>query len=151
MPNVSTGSTKAIADTNILLYAFDTAETIKHPIADRLLKELIRESRLALSVQNLNEFYNIITRPDRAFSMSHEEAKSTLQHFATVSDVYPLTPETSFLAFDAIARYGMSLWDALIWAVAKQNNLTTIYTEDLQSAPDIEGVRYINPFVGSSP
>lgn len=49
---------------------------------------------------------------------------------------------------EAIPRYSLSLWDALIWAVARENRIQVIYTEDIQSAPEIEGVRYINPFMG---
>ncbi len=57
-----------------------------------------------------------------------------------------LTLQIAFRAYEAIGRYGFSLWDSLIWAVAKENGIGIIYTEDVQSAEVIEGIRYINPF-----
>jgi predicted nucleic acid-binding protein len=147
MMSVSADSTKVIADTNILLYAFDTSEPVKHSIANKLLNQLIREKRLALSVQNLNEFYNIVTKPNRAFSMAHEDAVQVLHGLATACEMLLLTPETTFQALDAKTKHGMSLWDALVWAVARQNSVSVIYTGDSQSAEVIDGIRYVNPFV----
>jgi predicted nucleic acid-binding protein len=50
---------------------------------------------------------------------------------------------------DAILQHGFSFWDGLIWAAAKENGIPVIYTEDFQHGRDIEGVRIINPFVGT--
>ena len=58
----------------------------------------------------------------------------------------PLTPVLTFRALEAVPRYVMSFWDALIWAAAREHGITVIHTEDVQSAPEIEGVRYVNPF-----
>jgi predicted nucleic acid-binding protein len=38
----------------------------------------------------------------------------------------------------------MSIWDALIWAVARLNGVATIISEDTHGR--IEGVSYLNPF-----
>ena len=46
----------------------------------------------------------------------------------------------------AVSRHRLSFWDALIWAAARENGVTVIYTEDTPGAGEIEGVRYINPF-----
>jgi len=145
--SASADSTKVIADTNVLLYAFDTSEPAKHAIANRLINELIRDNRLVLSVQNLNEFYNIVTRPNRAFSMHHEDAVQIIRSFAAACEIFPLTSETTFQALKAKTKYGMSLWDALVWAVARQNGISVIYTEDAQSAAAIDGISYVNPFL----
>ena len=39
-----------------------------------------------------------------------------------------------------------SWWDALVWAVARENGVGLIYTEGMPGAAEIEGVRYVNPF-----
>ena len=44
------------------------------------------------------------------------------------------------------ADYGLSWWDALLWASARENDLSVIYSEDLPGAPEIDGVRYVDPF-----
>ena len=38
----------------------------------------------------------------------------------------------------------ISIWDALIWAVAATNGIATVLTEDIRDT--IEGVRFVNPF-----
>ena len=48
-----------------------------------------------------------------------------------------------------MVQHGLSFWDALIWAAAKENDVPMIYTEDFQDGRDIEGVRYSNPFLVS--
>jgi predicted nucleic acid-binding protein len=51
MMSVSADSTKVIADTNILLYAFDTSEPAKHSMANRLINEpVITDSAELLQV-----------------------------------------------------------------------------------------------------
>jgi predicted nucleic acid-binding protein len=40
----------------------------------------------------------------------------------------------------------MSIWDALIWSVARLNGISWILTEDGQHNRLVEGVRYLNPF-----
>jgi predicted nucleic acid-binding protein len=39
----------------------------------------------------------------------------------------------------------MSFWDAMLWAVAKENEVTEIGTEDFQDGRLAEGVRFRNP------
>jgi predicted nucleic acid-binding protein len=48
-----------------------------------------------------------------------------------------------------MTRHGLSFWDALIWAAAHENGVPIIYSEDFQHGRELEGVRFINPFVAS--
>jgi predicted nucleic acid-binding protein len=45
-----------------------------------------------------------------------------------------------------IERLSMSFWDAMIWAVAKQNRVAEILSEDGPVGSVVEGIRYTNPF-----
>ncbi len=135
-----------LIDSNILLYAYDENEPAKKQIAKALLRRLTDHKTLGISVQTLNEYYNIAHRPNGQFRLSHERIVEILSNITQSAVVYQLTPQIAFRAYEAIGRYGFSLWDALIWAVAKENGIGIIYTEDAQSAEVIEGVRYINPF-----
>jgi len=105
---------------------------------------------LAFSVQTLNEFYNIAHRPTGQFRLSHERIVTILSDVVKNAKVYRLTSRSAFRAYEAITRYGFSLWDSLIWAVAKENGIGIIYTEDAQSATVIESVHYVNPFVANA-
>lgn len=133
-------------DTNVLVYAYDTDESNKHEIAQQLLARSLMEKRLVLSVQALNEFYSVITRKNRAVQYTHEKACSILSHLASACAILPVTQQVTFRALDAVALHSMSFWDALIWAAAAENGISTVYTEDFQNDRVIEGVQFCNPF-----
>lgn len=59
----------------------------------------------------------------------------------------PLGPDQIRAALAIEARWNMSWWDALLLASAVAAGCTHLLTEDKQSAPVIEGVKIIDPFV----
>jgi predicted nucleic acid-binding protein len=136
-----------MVDTNVLMYAADPAEGEKRILALNLLEQLNDSGRLAVSVQVLNEFYAAATRPNKPPSLPHAEAQRIMEDIATSAMVLPLTADVTFRALDAVPRYGLAFWDALIWAAARENGVALIYTEDFQDGREIEGVRFRNPFV----
>ncbi|HEX8201233.1 MAG TPA: PIN domain-containing protein [Isosphaeraceae bacterium] len=135
-----------MVDTNVLIYASDPVAGDKRTRAADLIRTLSEDGELAVSVQVLNEFYNVSTRPNKPPALTHEDAKQIVQDLAEVSDVLPLTSAVTFRALDAIPRHGLSFWDALIWAAARENGVAVIYTEDFQHGRDVDGVRFLNPF-----
>ena len=60
-----------------------------------------------------------------------------------------LTGQAVLLGCQATIRHQMSIWDALIWAVARTNQVPFIITEDAEHGRELEGVRYLNPFDGA--
>jgi predicted nucleic acid-binding protein len=142
----SAASTLGMIDTNVLIYAADPAAGDKKIRAQDLIQALADADRLAVSVQVLNEFYTVATRPHRPPSLSHDEASQIVRDLAASASVLSLTAVTTLRALEAIPRHGFSFWDALIWAVARENNIPVIYTEDFQHGRDVEGVLFRNPF-----
>jgi predicted nucleic acid-binding protein len=138
---------REMIDTNILVYAADPAAGERRARALELIRTLTDQDRLALSVQVLNEFYAVATRPNRPPSLPHDEARQIIVDLAAAAPIFPLTEEATFRALDAIPHHALSFWDALIWAVASLNGVTVIHTEDFQHGRDIEGVRINNPFI----
>jgi predicted nucleic acid-binding protein len=51
------------------------------------------------------------------------------------------------VSFDLSSRYSLSHWDSLLVAGCKQAGIDVLYTEDLDSGTDYDGVRIINPFM----
>ena len=149
MPNEPLNSNAALVDSNIIIYSYDEDEPAKQAVAVALIRELADNDALVFSVQSFNEFYNIARRERGGLGLSHENILVILNELSEICVLLELTPRIIFRAYEAIGRYGFSLWDALIWAVAKENRVDIIYTEDAQSAEVIEGVRYINPFAVS--
>jgi len=135
-----------LVDTNILVYAHDIAEPVKQRRSQELIRQLLRRDAFTISVQSLNEFYRVVSKPAHSRLMYPEYGVNAVRTIAQAAHVLPLTAEISLLAMNACERYRMSIWDSLIWAVAKYNGMSIIYTEDTQSAGAIEGIHYVNPF-----
>lgn len=150
MPNEPLNSNAALVDSNIIIYSYDEDEPEKQAVAAALIQELADNDALTFSVQSFNEFYNVARRQKGGLNLSHDEILIILDELSEICVLLEVTPESAFNAYRAIGRYGFSLWDSLIWAVAKENEIGIIYTEDSQSAEVIEGVRYINPFTANA-
>jgi len=45
-----------------------------------------------------------------------------------------------------LGRYSLSFWDAMIIAACLDGGVSTLYSEDFDSYPNIEGLSLINPF-----
>jgi len=130
-------------DTNILMYAADSApaERVKSLQARRILKE----EDVAVSAQVMQEFYWAATRPNK-LGLNHVEAMGFIEIWKT----YPFQAITLGVIEDALfltERFHINYWDAAIIAAARHLDCDTLYTEDLNSGQDYEGVIAVNPFL----
>jgi predicted nucleic acid-binding protein len=135
----------SLVDTNVLVYAADPRDRAKQTTAAELLEGLIATQRAVLSVQCLTEFYSVVTRRLRD-PIAPREALGWVEQFAGTCRVLDLTGAVALEGLRACTRYGLSPWDALIWAVAKLNQIPYVLTEDAEHGRVLEGVRYLNPF-----
>src|SRR5205085_3163213 len=78
----------------------------------------------ATSTLSLHDALPISTPPNRSPSLSHEDARALVEGIAASAIVLPLTAAVTLRALDAVPRYGLSFWDALIWAAAKENGVS---------------------------
>ena len=132
-------------DTNILLYAGsqDPQDEKKRNLAI----ELLRNPGMGLSAQVLQEYYEVAYRKKR-LGLEHHEVLRTLRLLAKK----PVVPVTASLVIEAAQiseKYKISYWDAAIIAAAITLGCKILYTEDLNSGQDYDGVRVVNPFVVS--
>ena len=149
MTNASNAIAKAFIDTNVLVYAHDASEPPKCPQAIELIANLQNQDAIVVSVQVLHEFYSTMTRANRTSPLTSDEAQEIIGDIIARWNVVPLIPAITVSALRAIAPHAFSFWDALIWATAKEHGIFTIYTEDFQHGREVEGVRFVNPFVGT--
>jgi predicted nucleic acid-binding protein len=147
----SADESRSLVDTNVLIYAHDHGDPAKHAIALALLERLADQGRFVLSAQVLNEFCSVMMRPGRADRMSSEQILEILREVASLGEVVPVTASMTFRALGAMRPHGFSFWDALIWAAAAENGVPVVYTEDFQAGREVEGVRFVNPFVETVP
>jgi predicted nucleic acid-binding protein len=142
---MKSASSASLVDTNVLVYTHDPRDRRKQHQALALLGVLIDESRAALSVQCLTEFFRVVTQrlPDPVPS-SH--ARTQVERWTRSCLVFDLTPVAVLEACRVAVERDVSIWDALIWAVAKLNQIRFVLTEDTEHGRFLEGVRYLNPF-----
>ena len=48
-------------------------------------------------------------------------------------------------AIDAVHEHGLSFWDAMIWATARQAGCSTVLSEDMQDGQRLGGVEFVDP------
>lgn len=139
-----TAAGRTFVDTNVLLYAHDTSETEKQPVARALLEELWADRSGVLSTQVLQEFYVVATRKFEP-PMRRSEAREIVALYATWSVVQVDVG----LILDAAAleeRAQLSFWDALIVEAARRAGAMRLVSEDLQDGRRIAGIAIENPF-----
>ncbi len=137
--------TRALIDTNILVYASDPREPQRQEQAIRLLQRLELTRAGCLSAQVLAEFVNVSTRTRQPlYTYAHVilQVERLLQNFP----VFDLTPLIVLEAARGARDYALAYYDAQIWATALLNQTPVIFSEDFQHGQSLEGVRFINPF-----
>ncbi len=130
-------------DTNIFLYRISTdpLEADKQLVAT----DILDSDDLAVSVQVFQEFYVQATRPSRTGALLHEEAVLLIESWKRFS-VQKITTELLDAALKARDRWQLSYWDAAIIEAARFLGCETVFSEDLNSGQNFEGVTVQNPF-----
>ena len=125
-------------DTNVLVYAFE--DSSKADIADGLLS-----APFIIGVQSLNEFTNVLTRK---LKMSWPETFLAIGRVEAVATTVLSTELQDFRAALSIGqRYQLSIYDALMLAIALRAGCETFYSQDMHSGLVIDNQLTItNPF-----
>jgi len=138
---------KALIDSNILVYAFDTSDVKKYNDADSFLLSAIESRNAVLSVQNLAEFYVNITRAKKGVKgLTQEFAGEVVQRF---TEAFPIISYDGKTVLDAIVLQmdcGIHFWDALLASTMLANNIRVIYTENTKDFSKVSGIKAKNPF-----
>jgi len=135
---------RCFVDTNVFVYARDSSEPAKQPVAASAVERLWHSRNGRTSMQILNEYYVTVTRKltpgiPPAIAWSDVEAL-----FA-----WSPCPIDRRLVEDAHAievQYALSWWDSLVVAAARACDCTALLTEDMQDGQVVGGVRLVNPF-----
>jgi len=138
-----------LIDSNILVYAYDYSDEIKNEKARKLLEECwTGKTEFAICLQNLSEFYIVITKKVKN-PLEKKEAKEIVEEFIEFKNWKKLTQKESTLikAMEIADKYNVGYYDALIAATMLENNLTRIYTEDVKDFNKIKELEVINPLL----
>lgn len=134
-----------LIDTNILVYAFDQREPTHQKQAVKVLRELEKTATGRLSVQCLSELSSVAMRRLNP-PLTPTETLAQIERLQRIFPVFNLTPMIVLEALRGVKDYQFSYYDAQIWATAKLNQISAIFSEDFNSGHVIEGVRFVNPF-----
>lgn len=139
----------ALVDTNVLVYRFDSRFEAKQRTATEVLRAGIADGSLRLAHQAIVEFVAATTRPVKGSPPlleaddARREAEELLLQFEVV---YP-NEAVVRLALRGAASYGLSWFDAHMWAYAEHYGLEELLSEDFQHDRLYGTVRVINPFI----
>ena len=138
---------KCFLDTNLFIYAIDISPELKkkREISRDLIKKNIQNETGVISIQVLQEFYQVSTHKIQV-PLSSEEALEYLHYMAVLDTVHP--------EFDMIVagirlheKHSISFWDALIIQSALTAGCTRLLSEDLQHGFEIDRLTVENPFL----
>lgn len=143
-----------LVDTNVLVYRFDPRDPVKQAIAEQVLRRGISEGSLAIPHQALVEFIAATTRPRPDLggapllspAVARLEAESLMRQFPVI---WP-DPGQFLTAMRGAATYGLSWFDAHLWAHAEHAGLDQILSEDFEHGRHYGRVRALNPFLAAS-
>lgn len=136
-------SDKCFLDTNILVYAHDFKQGVKHERARALVEKLWDSGDGVLSTQVLQELC-VSVRRKAARPLSDEGTRQLIQDYASWETVVN-TAESVLQALDLEKRYQLSFWDALIVQAAASCGASVLYSEDLADGQSYGAVKVVNP------
>jgi len=136
-------SVRSFFDTNILIYADDSAAPAKQQRAIQLVSEHRRSRTGVVSLQVLQEYFVTVTRK------LHLDAGIARRKVELLAEFDVATPDiVDILAsIDLHRLHGINFWDALVVRAAKQTGCSVLLSEDMPGDREIEGVRIVNPFL----
>ena len=137
-----------LIDTNILVYRVDPRFPEKQQIATEQIRAGIASGSAHIAHQSIVEFVAATTRggPERHLLDFAEAAREAEEMMVQFPIVYP---DATVLrtALRGAAAYGMSWFDAHMWACAEVNGITELLSEDFEHGRIYGTVMVRNPFV----
>lgn len=135
-----------LIDTNILVYAYTDSDPQKQKMAVKLLEKCWKKNvKYAISLQNLGEFFFVLTRKSNNIPSEHiAKIVSDVLHFSQWT-IVQYNGDTLLKAMRS--SNGKNFWDAVIAETMLQNNITSIYTENVSDFQKFDNIIAINPFI----
>ena len=131
-------------DTNILIYTHDSQDERKYQISRHIVAELTLKRSFAVSIQVINEYYNVATsKPEQKERRSvYRDNARRLRHACTA----PLNLEVAETAWSLQEITNYAWWDLLIIASALKAGCRYLLTEDMTHGHEFGDLTIVNPF-----
>lgn len=129
-------------DTNVLVYAEGFGDDARCKLAADLIAR-IKPTDAIVAVQVLGELSRVLTSK---MKKSGSEVRDLLLSWSDGVVVADTTWTAFQSAMDLSVDHQISMWDALILAVAAENKCRLLLSEDFQNGFTWRGVTIVNPF-----
>ena len=143
----------SLVDTNILVYRFDGRDPVKQHRAREVLRNGLLDDSLVLAHPCIVEFIAAVTRPREALARAPllplSEATLEAEKLLTQYPVLYPAREVVLTALRGMAMYGLSWFDAHLWAYAEVYGVDEILSEDFTHGRHYGTVRAVNPFLNA--
>jgi len=138
----------ALIDTNVLVYRVDPRDPRKQRLATETLRARLGDDATRIAHQAVVEFVAATTRPLAGGPplLSPAEARQEAEDLLSQFTVLWPTDALVRLALRGAAAYGLSWFDAHMWAYAEHYGLDEILSEDFATDRLYGTVRIVNPF-----
>lgn len=140
---------QALVDTNVLVYRVDPRDLEKQEIATDLLRRAIADRAIAFPHQALLEFVAATTRfrPEIGGPLlPRGEVLREVENLMLLAPVLYPNAQVVRTALRGTAVFGLSWFDAHLWAYAEVYGLPEIWSEDFQHGRRYGQVRVVDPF-----
>ncbi len=134
---------KTFIDTNIVVYANDSADQDRRDTALESIQRHIRRQTGVVSTQVLMEYCSV------AMKKLHQpiEAVEHQIKILTFLEVVSVSPEIITAGLRLRQAYSLSFWDAVVIASAQAANCRVLISEDLNHKQMYGTVQVLNPFL----
>lgn len=133
---------RVACDSNIIVYVEGAGDSRRCEIARSLIRSLDPES-VVVPVQAIGEAYNVLVKKKRWPS---SQARATVVSWLASYNSVGTDATVMGSAVEIADRHRLSIWDAVMLAIASQAGCTLLLTEDMQDGFQWRGVTIVNPF-----
>jgi predicted nucleic acid-binding protein len=134
---------RTFLDSNVLVYAEDSADPTKQQKAIKLILQHGRQRSAVISLQVLGEYFVTVTRK---LHLDPAIARSQVEFYSQFNVVEPSVSDV-LAAIDLHRLHRISYWDSLILRCAIRAGCRVLLSEDMQHGQEIDGLRIVNPFL----
>jgi predicted nucleic acid-binding protein len=129
-------------DTNVLVYLHDTRDPARQAVAASLVRSLTN----GVLLWQVACEYIAAARKLKPLGVTEDEIWQNLTLLRSTWTM--LLPVAGHLdrAEMLLRQHSLSIWDALLLAVALESGVITLYSEDLVGVGNIPGIQIVNPF-----
>ena len=94
-----------------------------------------------------SEFLNQLRAWESRGRLTAPEVEAAFQRARAMFELRIPSEAMFQISFDLRSRFSLSHWDSMLLAACKEAGVSTLFSEDMDSGTDYDGLTIVNPFV----